>query len=88
MMRRTMLMVVAISLVFLQINAVLAATLNGKAEIVDGDTIKVGGLPVRLYGIDAPEGRQTCEQAAKRCFRGLIDPKNGVTRQNSQKTAV
>jgi hypothetical protein len=27
-------------------------------------------------------------EAAKRCFRGLIDPKNGVTRQNSQKTAV
>jgi endonuclease YncB( thermonuclease family) len=22
---------------------------------VDGDTIRVGGIPVRLYGIDAPE---------------------------------
>ena len=28
---------------------------------MDGDTIKVGGIPVRLYGIDAPEGRQTCQ---------------------------
>jgi len=26
---------------------------------VDGDTIKVGDMPVRLYGVDAPEGRQT-----------------------------
>jgi hypothetical protein len=26
-----------------------AATVTGKADIVDGDTIKVGGIPVRLY---------------------------------------
>jgi endonuclease YncB( thermonuclease family) len=39
-----------------------AATLTGKADIVDGDTIKVGGIPVRLFGIDAPEGRETCER--------------------------
>lgn len=39
-----------------------AATLTGKADIVDADTIKIGGIPVRLYGIDAPESRQTCEQ--------------------------
>ena len=42
-----------------------AATLTGKADIVDGDTIKVGGIPVRLYGIDAPEGRQTCKRDGK-----------------------
>ena len=44
---------------------VAAATLTGNADIVDGDTIKVGGIPVRLYGIDAPEGRQTCQRDAK-----------------------
>jgi len=32
-----------------------AATLTGKANIVDADTIKIGGIPVWLYGIDAPE---------------------------------
>ena len=42
-----------------------AATLTGKADIVDGDTIKIGGIPVRLYGIDAPESRQTCERNGK-----------------------
>jgi endonuclease YncB( thermonuclease family) len=42
-----------------------AATLTGRADIVDGDTIKVGAIPVRLYGIDAPEGRQTCERDGK-----------------------
>ena len=39
-----------------------AATLTGRADIVDADTIKVGAIPVRLYGIDAPESRQTCER--------------------------
>lgn len=39
-----------------------AATLTGRAEVVDGDTIKVGSIPVRLDGIDAPEDRQTCER--------------------------
>jgi endonuclease YncB( thermonuclease family) len=43
----------------------VADTLTGRADIVDGDTIKIGGIPVRLYGIDAPEGRQTCKRDGK-----------------------
>lgn len=50
---------------FLSVDCAAAASLKGKADIVDGDTIKVGGLDVRLHGIDAPEGRQTCERAGK-----------------------
>jgi endonuclease YncB( thermonuclease family) len=42
-----------------------AATQIGRPEIVDGDTIKIGAIPVRLYGIDAPEGRQTCARDGK-----------------------
>src|SRR5919106_4619147 len=42
-------------------NLAAAAPLSGKADIIDADTIKVGGIPVRLHGIDAPEGRQKCE---------------------------
>ena len=44
---------------------VAAATLTGSADIVDGDTIKLGGIPVRLYGIDAPETRQTCQRGGR-----------------------
>lgn len=35
---------------------------TGRAEIVDGDTLIVSGTAarIRLYGIDAPEGRQKC----------------------------
>lgn len=32
----------------------------GAARLVDGDSLFVGSSEVRLKGIDAPEGRQTC----------------------------
>ena len=35
--------------------------LSGKARVTDGDTIRFGGTRVRLFGIDAPEIKQTCD---------------------------
>lgn len=40
--------------------------LIGQAEAVDGDTIRLGGVRVRLWGIDAPEAHQTCLDASGR----------------------
>lgn len=37
-----------------------AQPLDGIAVVVEGDRLTVNGLPVRLYGIDAPEIGQTC----------------------------
>lgn len=37
-----------------------AGPAEGIAKLVDGDSLFVGGKEVRLKGIDAPEGRQTC----------------------------
>ena len=34
----------------------------GRAEVVDGDSLKIGRTRVRMVGIDAPEGPQTCER--------------------------
>ena len=40
--------------------ATFAADLSGRARVVDGDTIEVGGARVRLHGVDAPESGQSC----------------------------
>ncbi len=34
---------------------------SGAVRVIDGDTINVGSVRVRLYGIDAPETDQTCK---------------------------
>ena len=36
----------------------------GAARVVDGDSLVVAGDRIRLFGIDAPEGRQECRNAA------------------------
>ena len=37
------------------------AAITGTAKIIDGDTIEIGPVRIRLHGIDAPEVNQTCE---------------------------
>lgn len=44
------------------ITAVL--TIVGPAQVVDGDTLRLGGERVRLYGVDAPERDQLCGVAS------------------------
>jgi endonuclease YncB( thermonuclease family) len=41
----------------------------GVASVVDPDTIEIHGQRIRLHGIDAPEGGQTCLDAAGRTWR-------------------
>lgn len=38
--------------------------ISGQATVIDGDTLVVGDRRVRLWGIDAPERDQVCEDEA------------------------
>jgi endonuclease YncB( thermonuclease family) len=48
-------------------------SISGLALVIDGDTIVVGARTVRLWGIDAPEIRQTCTNAAGARYRCGIE---------------
>ena len=41
------------------------AAIVGPATVVDGDTLDVAGVRIRLWGIDAPESRQVCSVAGQ-----------------------
>ena len=43
-----------------------AGTFTGPARVIDGDTLDVGGVRIRLHGIDAPESEQICRAGGKR----------------------
>tara|TARA_B100000614_G_scaffold250008_1_gene259629 strand:- start:412 stop:927 length:516 start_codon:yes stop_codon:yes gene_type:complete len=48
------------------------ADISGDARILNGDTIQVGETPLRLYGIDAPEVDQMCENEMFEYPCGLV----------------
>lgn len=41
----------------------------GVATVTDGDTLKIGGVKIRLFGIDAPESRQLCKDVDGQDYR-------------------
>jgi endonuclease YncB( thermonuclease family) len=71
----------------------LAQPMVGIAQAVDGDTLTLGTLRVRLFGIDAPEAQQTCQlkgsswacgAAATGALRSMVDGKQ-ITCQSMDK---
>ena len=47
-------------------------TLRGRADAVDGDTLRMGDARIRLWGIDAPEKDQTCRAEGLEWACGLL----------------
>lgn len=58
-MKATTIAGVAVAALFTAVPAA-SAVLTGRADVVDGDTIRVAGESVRIEGIDAPESDQEC----------------------------
>ena len=42
---------------------------TGVASVIDGDTLEIHGERIRLFGIDACESRQVCEDASGQPYR-------------------
>lgn len=50
-------------LVLLAACAPAPPTVMGRASVIDGDTLEIHGGRIRLWGVDAPEARQPCDDA-------------------------
>lgn len=42
--------------------------ITGHARVIDGDSLEVGGVSIRLFGIDAPERDQDCRDASRKTY--------------------
>ena len=60
-----------------------ATEVAGPAEVIDGDTLAIGGKHIRLFGIDAPETAQTCSATGGEpwdCGKAASDVMRRLTR--------
>ena len=55
-------MISALSMGAIHAQASDSHILSGVAHVIDGDTIKIDNIRIRLHGIDAPEKKQYCAQ--------------------------
>jgi endonuclease YncB( thermonuclease family) len=55
----------ALVLFLLAVAPVQALTLSGQAQVTDGDSLRIGGERIRLFGIDAPELAQRCDPSGR-----------------------
>ena len=58
-------------LLALAFSASAHARIAGPATVTDGDSLRVSGSRIRLFGIDAPESQQTCVAGGQRWRCGL-----------------
>ena len=62
-----------------------AASAAQKVKVIDGDSIVVNGVEMRLEGIDAPEYHQVCYDADKKGYRCGIKARDYLLRLTAGK---
>lgn len=63
--RAAWLMVVTVMAAGMAWTAASQERVSGRAKITDGDSFEIGDRSIRLFGVDAPEGRQPCTRDGK-----------------------
>ncbi len=62
--------IAALCILFLAAGCADASNIiEGRASVIDGDTIDIHGTRIRLSGIDAPEQNQRCDDEEGRAYR-------------------
>lgn len=70
---RVFVAVLMLAAVILPSGTLFAAEVTGRPRVLSGDLLRVGDQTVRLYGIDAPEQDQYCENDYGRPFECGIE---------------
>jgi endonuclease YncB( thermonuclease family) len=70
----------AAALIALSTSSCLSDDVSGRAEVIDGDTLKINGVRVRLFGIDAAESRQRCVTEGRRLSRPGATAEENLTK--------
>ncbi len=60
-------------------------SIEGRARVIDGDSVVVDGYEVRMVGIDAPEGRQKCQREGREWPCGEVSTR-GLRKLTDRKT--
>src|SRR5260370_20864765 len=71
--RRTLVLVL-----LLLSGAAFADDFVGQASVVDGDTLEIHGIRIRLWGVDAPESSQLCRGEDSLQYRCGAQPANDL----------
>ena len=57
---------------FVFLLSVTVSAVTKKVQVIDGDTIHIGTIKYRFFGIDAPEIKQICEKDNKKIQCGIL----------------
>ncbi len=66
--------------------ATAGQTIEGKARVIDGDTIVVSGVKVRLNGVDAMELGTEAGQQAKAAMSKIVDRQTVTCELNGERS--